>query len=131
MGKFATYVLIMTGLVLLFYFAGLIPEEANSALLKLLLDPSSFRTSSIGLKAIISLNAIIASAIIIGVAVTGNIELGVMTGFALFLFNTLWDFVQVYSIISSTNPIIAILLLSPILFMFSIATLEWWRGVST
>ncbi len=131
MGKFANYLVLMSGLTILFYFAGLINQTPNSTLLNLLLDPSSFQDTTLSLKAIIAIEAILASAIVVGFALAGNIELGVMSGFSIFLFNLLWDFIAVFSVVSAANPVIAVILFSPGIFLFIVTILEWWRGVTT
>ena len=131
MGKFANYLILMSGLSLLFYFAGLIELTPNSTLLNLLLDPASFQNSDISLKAILVFEIIVGSAIIVGFAAAGNIELGIMSVIIIPLINLLWDFIAVFSIVSASNPVIAVLLLSPGIFLFVVSSIEWFRGVST
>lgn len=131
MGKFGNYVIIMTGLTLLFHFTGLVEGSPNNILLTLLLDPASFQNTPLALKAIIVFEGILASAVVVGFAFAGNLQLGIMTGFTIYLFNNLWDFIKVYSVIAEANPVIAILFLSPVLFLFVITTIEWWRGITT
>ncbi len=131
MGKFANYIVIMSGLTLLFYFAGLLDQTPNSTLLNLLLTPQTMQDTGFSIRALLAIQAILASAIVVGFAIAGNIELGVMVSFTVFLFNTLWDFIAVFSIVAASNPVIAILVFSPMLFLFIVTVLEWWRGVST
>jgi len=131
MGKFGSYVVMMSGLVLLFYVMGIIDQTPNSTLLKLLLSPADFQNSALSVKAIVAIELILASAIVVGFAVAGNIELGVMVSFTIFLFNTLWDFISVYSSIASYNLILGTLLFSPLIMLFVVTMLEWWRGITT
>lgn len=131
MGKFANYVVLMSGLTLLFYFMGLIENTANSFLLDLLLNPSNLQNTTLAFKVEIALEAILATAIVVGFAIGGNIELGVMVGFTTFLFNLLWDIMAVYAAISSFNPVFAVLIFSPLLLLWLVTVLEWWRGVTT
>ena len=131
MGKFGTYVVIMSGLMLLFYFTGITDQTGTTTLLNLLLNPEGFQETPIAIKAIAVLTGILASAVVVGFAVAGNIELGVMVAFTTFLFNSLWDFLDVFSKVAAVNPVIAVLIFSPLLFLFVITTVEWWRGVST
>ena len=131
MGKFGTYVIMISGLMLLFYFTGLTDQTGTTTLLNLLLNPEEFQNTPISIKATAVLTGILASAIVVGFAVAGNIELGVMIAFTTFLFNSLWDFIDVYSKVASVNPPLAILIFSPLFFLFIITIVEWWRGVST
>ena len=131
MGKFGTYVIMMSGLMLLFYFTGLTNQTGTTTLLNLLLNPEEFQNTPIAIKATTVLTGILASAIVVGFAVAGNIELGVMVAFTTFLFNSLWDFIDVYSKVASVNPPLAILIFSPLFFLFVITIVEWWRGLVT
>ena len=131
MGKFANYVVMMSGLMLLFYFTGITDQTGTTTLLNLLLSPEEFQNTPIAIKAIAVLTGILASAIVVGFAIAGNVELGVMVAFTTFLFNSLWDFLDVFSKVAAVNPVIAVLIFSPLLFLFIITTIEWWRGVST
>lgn len=130
MTQLRKYIIIMSGLMLLFYFTGLIDRTPNSILLNLLLDPVSFESTPLALNAVIALEAILASVIVVGFALAGNIELGVMSAFAIYIFNLLWDFMAVFAVVASANIVIAVLLFSPVLFLFVVIVLEWWRGVS-
>lgn len=131
MAKFTNFLLLMSGLILLFYFMGLIDQTPNSTLLNMLLEPEGLQNSSLSLKALLAIEAILASAIVIGFAYAGNIELGVMVSFSIALFNILWDFISVFNVIASFNIVLAILVLSPLLLLFIVTMLEWWRGLET
>ena len=131
MGKFGTYVVVMSGLMLLFYFTGITEQTGTTTLLNLLLNPEGFQDTPLAIKAIAVLTGILASAIVVGFAIAGNVELGVMVAFTTFLFNSLWDFINVYAKVASVNPVFAILIFSPLLFLFVVTTIEWWRGVTT
>ena len=131
MGKFGTYVVVMSGLMLLFYFTGITEQTGTTTLLNLLLNPEGFQETPITIKAIAVLTGILASAIVVGFAIAGNVELGVMVAFTTFLFNSLWDFLAVFNKVAAVNPVIAVLIFSPLLFLFIVTTIEWWRGLST
>ncbi len=131
MGKFGTYLMIMGGLTLLFYFTGLLPETSESPLLNILLSPTDLQTSDLSLKAVITIEGILASAIVVAFAVAGNIELGVMVGFSIFLFNRIFDFIGVFSTVNAVNPVLATLIFSPLIFVAVVTLIEWWRGVTT
>lgn len=131
MAKFGNYVMIMSGLILLFYFTGITEQTGTTTLLNLLLNPEEFQNTPIAIKAVAIFTGILASAIVVGFAIAGNVELGVMVAFTTFLFNSLWDFIDVFSKVAAVNPPIAILIFSPLLLLFIVTTIEWWRGVTT
>lgn len=128
MGKLTTYILIMSGLMVLFYFTGLLENTGSSTLLGMLLDPAGYKTSSLNTQILLVLTGIATAGIIVIGIVTHNVELALMGTLAIWILNLLWDFVAVFNKVYSSNPVIAILLFSPILFLFGVTVVEWWRG---
>lgn len=129
MGKLTTYILVMSGLILLFYFTGLLPEStASNTLLTMLLNPNALSESPIGLDSKELLIGIVAGGIIIGALLIANVELGIMAIFVVSISAFLWDFSSVFNRVYSENPVIAVLLFSPIMLLMIITLIEWWRG---
>lgn len=125
MGKLTTYILMMSGLMLLFYFAGLIQNTANSTLLNLLLNPEDLANSSFKTNLFLVLEGIaIGGAIIIGLF-QSNPEPPAVATFAIFIFNVFWDFSSVIAKVASTNKVAAILIFSPIMILFMVTLIEW------
>ena len=126
MGKLTTYTLVMGGLVLLFYFGGMINQTANSTLLDLLLGVESFRSSELVSVMIIAIEAIVATGVLIGAVFAGRLELAARAGVAIFLLNLLWDFVTIFSVVESVASVLSILIFGPIIFVYFITVVEWW-----
>lgn len=127
MGRLATYVMVMSGLMLLFYFTGLLEDTGSSALLDLLLSPEDYKESSLNTQiGLVLLGIGSMGAIIIGV-VTRNIELSLMGPLAIWILSLFWDFTKIFTKVYSENPVVAILLLSPIMFLWFITVVDWWR----
>lgn len=138
MGKLTTYTLMMSGLLLLFYFTGLLQEcddngmceatSPNSQLLNFLMRPENVKSSVVGTKGILILEGVAAALIITTGLIIGNIELAVMGSFAIYYFNLGWDFLAVFNRVRGANPVIAVLIFGPILLYYVIVILDWWRG---
>lgn len=128
MGKLTTYVIMMSGLMLLFYFSGLIQDTGNSALLNLILSPENMPTSDLRLNLFLVLEGILAAAVITIGLVSGNIELALMGPYAIYLFNLFWDFLAVYQKVAESNQVLATILFAPILILYMITIVEFWRG---
>ncbi len=126
MGKFGTYVLFMSGIILLFYFAGIITDSANTTFLNLLLNPESFRDSDLNLQVILVLEGVATAGILAIAVLTRNIELAVRGIFSIFLLNLLWDFIIVFNVIKSVNMPLAILIFGPLLLLYYVTIVEWW-----
>lgn len=139
MGKITTYLIMMSGLVLLFYFGGLIQvcegdglceaTTPNGKLLDMLLKPENMRQSTLGDKII---------GLLAGLAVVGSLvlsgflyerlEFAATAAFTGFLFNVAWDFIAVFNVVRESNPVLAILLFAPFLLVFIPTILEFFRG---
>ena len=128
----------MSGLLLLFYFTGLLIEcddngmceatSPNAQLLNFLMRPENSRSSIIGQKGILILEGVGAVLIIAAGLFIGNVELAVMGSFAIYYFNLGWDFLAVFNVVREANPVIAVLLFGPLLFFYVIVIIDWWRG---
>ena len=134
--------MIMMGLVLLFHFTGLTQEcdgdglcegkTPNSNLLGILLSPKDLPNRDLtdfSDEALLIFEGIAAAAIAVGLWISGKAELALIAPFAIFFFNLGWDILYIFVVVSGTNPVIAILLFSPILVVFITTIVEWWRGL--
>ena len=144
MGKFTTYMIMMAGLVLLFHFTGLTQQcdddglcegkTPNSDLLGLLLSPDDMPNRNLtdfSDEALLIFEGLAAVAISVGFFVSGKPELALVGPFAIFFFNLGWDILFVIVEVSKENPVLAILIFSPLLLVFITTIIEWWRGIST
>ena len=128
MGKLTTYLIIMSGLMLLFYFTGLLQDTGNSTLLTLLLNPEDLQDSGFKIQVFLVLEGIAAVAVIAIGVITGNLELAVMAPFAIYLFNLGWDFLKVFTVVAEANPVFGTLIFAPVLLLYGVAIVEFWRG---
>jgi len=151
MGKLTTYTIMMMGLIVLFYFTGLIidctkedgssctgdeeclctAETPNSLVLNLMLKPHNIRVSTIRNKGILILEGITAAALLGVSFLYRDVKLALLGPFAIYIFNLLYDFTTVTAKIWSIHPLLSVivaLILSPLLVYYIIAVVEWWGG---
>lgn len=126
MGKLTTYVLIMSGLVLLFYFTGILTDTANTTFLNLLLSPENLRATAFSTRIIAILEGVVIGGILIGGLMMGNLEAMFKATFVIYLLNLLWDFIMIFNAVRSANVVLAILFFAPLLFLFYLTIIEWW-----
>jgi hypothetical protein len=131
MERFYKYIMVMSGLMLVFYFSGLLQSTVSSTLLNILLTPESFGNTS-------GLLYVQISAVLLGIATVGgiivgyftkNIELAIMSPLTLWVIDLLFDFVRVFLIVYNANIVLAILLFSPIMVLWVFIGIDWWRKV--
>jgi len=124
MGKITTYILMMSGLVLLFYFAGVV--EPTNPLFKLVFSPETMTLSDIYLTVI---GGIATGLAVITVGfITKSLELAAMTAVVPAVLAVLWGFIDVYNALAGVNRVIATLIFGPILLLFILSMIDWWRG---
>lgn len=132
--KLVFFILMMSGLTLLFHFTGLTQncsdglcegETPSSRLLDLLLNPESLSLSSLYDEALVVLAGLAGASIIIGLGITGGAETALRGTFMIFLGVTLWDFLYIVGKVMSINPIFATLIFSPLLIVFIVTLIDW------
>lgn len=126
MGKMSTYSVMFAGILLLYYFTGII--DGSNSFLGLLLNPKSIQTASfttVALAALVAGGGIAAIAIAVWIK---NIELAVMTVIVPLVAALMWDIIQVYNKIAQYNYVLATIFCAPFLFLFALALIDWWRG---
>jgi hypothetical protein len=126
--KLTTYILVLSGLMLLFYFTGLLDNTINSTLLNVLLEPETLRTSTLVTKVILIIEALIAAGLFIGTFLGGSPELAAKAPFTLYLFNLFFDIIYIFNVVKEANVVIAILLFSPLLLLYVLTIVEWFGG---
>jgi len=133
MAKLAKYLLITSGMLLLFYFGGVVENNGTSTLLSLLANPSNI--GNMGVLSKVAFGAIVAALGITGIVVLGNYfqrpDLLILGGVALLFFDLVLGMLEIYNKIISINPdytIFAVLLFAPILVLLFMAIIDWWRA---
>lgn len=135
MSRIITGILVVSVVMLLYQFAGLVPDS----------NPSSYVLGTIGLRepqnlrstdfytTIFGLNALVVVGVAIAAAViTRSLQLSmyVAVGGTLVsvIFYVIWDLVTVFLKLKETNEMFAVLLIAPILFVLMFSIYDWLRG---
>lgn len=130
MAKLTTYLLVMSGIILLTYFFGLLENTATSGLLNLLLNPSDAGKSNIYIQIVL----VVELAVLVGATVfslTQRTDFPLIALLVMPLINFGWDFMAIYAIMASVNVVAATLIFSPVFLVYILTVIEWWRGVDT
>lgn len=133
MGKLAMYLVIISGVLLLFHFAGLVERTPNSYLLNATMNYQNIQqediykletgsNKGIGLKGYLA--GAIAAAIIIGFFVA-NTELALNSLFMLYIVSLLFDIFAVTAKVNSVNSILATLIFGPLILLLMLTIVEW------
>jgi hypothetical protein len=126
MGKFATYLLVMTGIMLVFYFMGLVQNTPDAKLLDILLKPTDIENSQLTKNLIIMLGVVVTISAVALTKFFPNAELFIKRAFLIYLISLGWDFLSVVSVVYNINPVIAILIFGPTLFVYILTVAEWY-----
>lgn len=127
-----TWLFIMSGITLFFYFGGIITNTASSTLLDMVLNPERAQNLSLFLKisSITTLTIIVISTF---VARSQNSDFYLMVPVVGILFTFGWDFLTIYNTIAATSAIggyIAVMIFGPLMIAYIMSVIEWWRGIN-
>jgi len=123
--KLTKYIIIMSGLSLLFYFAGL--TQQTNPLINVLLQPQNMSSSYIILT-ILGVIATAVASVVIGFFSGDNTKYTSGSLIIPLLISFLWSSIDVFITIYAYLSFFAILILSPLLLMFYITMYEFWRS---
>jgi len=140
MGKLTVYILVMSGIMLLMYYGGMI--DGTDSLLTLLLNPQNISFSSFFTDNIVAvIEGLAGAAIGLALIASGKPELAAMSVLAIYLGDLGFNFIKVFNKLASIGAAegstfgnylpLAILLFAPIILLFCVTLAEWWRGVTT
>jgi len=128
MSKFINFMVIMSGLVILFHVFGVVTDTPNALLLDLLLNPEDMKDKSTFIQFISALEAIgLIGAVLIGL-LTRNVELVAAATFTIWVVNMAMDFLSVVMALSSESRVLAVLIFSPFLLAYILSAFLYWRG---
>ena len=128
MGRMIKYVLLLSVVLLLFHFGGLIEDTPISVLINLLLNPQSLVTSNLYVIIATALAVVAAAGIIIGSLATTRTELVIKVGVVEFLIVIGWDLIAIFNKLALMNVVVATLIVSPLLIVYLLTAVEWWLG---
>lgn len=129
MGRLVKYILILSVVLLLFHFAGLIEDTPISVLLQLLTNPSNLRNSSLFAVIFAATQGVIAGvAITIGVVSPSRVDFVIKVGIVSFLISIGWDLVAIANKLALMNSALAVLIVSPLMVVYLLTAIEWWFG---
>ena len=140
MGKLTVYILVMSGIMLLMYYGGMI--DGADTLLTLLLNPQNISFSSFFTDNIVAvIEGLAGAAIGLALIASGKPELAAMSVLAIYLGDLGFNFIKVFNKLASIGAAegsvfgsylpIAIILFAPIILLFCVTLVEWWRGITT
>lgn len=129
MAKLANYILLLSGISLLFYFMGILVDTPSSFLLSLILNPANLQATPWWVVTLSITGVIVTGGVIFVGWVATKSELWVFAPLLPLFFALGWDFIAIFAELNSINPILAVLFIGPILFVYTLMVIEWWRNM--
>lgn len=129
MGRLISFVTILIFIDLLFLVTGqLTLDSPTSVILNGLQDPSILLTTNWWTVLVVGLSALaVTSAVIAGIA-TRNSDIVIFFAMAGTLVLMVGDYLVIYNHLASINKPLAILIMSPVITLFTLVVIEWARG---
>lgn len=130
MSRMTVYISILATVLLGAHLMGLVEDTGSVTLLQWVTNPEDFRADGIFDNFISVLTLISAAGAIItaGLAISQKYDLALLVGVTDIFFLVGWDMLAIYNGIKEINPDVAILLISPLLLVYFLTVIEWWRG---
>ena len=123
-----TLLFIMYGIMMGFYFFGLVPSGSTSVFYNLLFNSGDITQSSIFSLLLSSLSIVgVGIAIVFGY-VTKNYELMAFAPIALALLNLVPDWISIFNIVAQASRVLAIMLIAPLMIAYVFVIMDYWRG---
>lgn len=141
--KFGKYLLMFCGVVLVFYITGLTQDEncgddllcagatPSSRLLNIMLNFQDINKSQLAVEVGIIFSLIVVTSIAVGFISGGKQELIVIAGFSSYILLISWDIIYVMMRVAAENIVFALLFFAPLMILYVITVVEWWRGITT
>ena len=122
---------ILSMVIIGFHVAGLMGNTPISWLMDLLLNPEnlsehSFYSTIAGILTLFSAGAMI----VIGTTLPERIEQAATVTFVSLLFVIGWDMIAIFNVLRQTSHVMALFVISPVLTIYLLSVIEWWRGIS-
>lgn len=128
--QWTTWIIVMSGLLILFYFNGMIANPP--LLLRILLNPSGpdFLILAAQLGAAFLLASMVKGSINLGIIQinNSNAESLAIAGFMIVIANLVVGYIDVYNLIAAAAPVLAVLLFSPLILLLIFILFDFWRG---
>lgn len=126
MAKLTNYLFLISGLMLTFWAFGLISGGFTDTLLDVLINPTQTKFAVVGLIGVIG----VAAAGILGF-VNYRPDLTIFATVAGVILGYGWDLLIIFNTLKDINVVFATMIISPLLIVYVVTCLEWWRGITT
>jgi len=127
MGKLTTYLIMTSGLMLVFYVMGINSTGATGALLNFVLNPEILSTGGIWTTIIAAFTGLATVGIFVGLIATGNGGIVMNIAFYTFISAALWDITKIYSTLQAQGEggqILAFFIIAPIVILLALTIFE-------
>ena len=127
MSQLAKYLMLMSGIVIFFWLSGLVDDTVTGTFLNLLLNPEGFKNTALFLKVLTVFEVALLGGVT-ALAIIQKNDLLLVTPVVILMVTFLWDFYSIISKVFSQNYVLGIIIFSPIVLLYALALIEWWRG---
>jgi hypothetical protein len=131
MGKMVIYLFILSAVLIALHFAGFMATTPSGFLVGLLnpgsIDKSPFFVQLVGILTLFG-GAAVGIMVTVGSFTQFKPDLAVTILFTGYLISMVWDLIVLFTQISQINLFLATLVMSPLIILWLLTAIEWWRG---
>ncbi len=129
MGKLVSFIIILIVIDILFLITGqLTLDSPSSLIINVIQDPSTIVQASFWTILVTGMSLLTAAAAVFAGFATKNSDITIFIVMGSGLALLIGDFAVIYNHLASFNKPLAVLIMSPILLIFTLVIIEWVRG---
>lgn len=128
MGKVTIYMGIISMVLLMFHFAGLVTGTPLDSILRFLIDPQNFQNFSIVQQISTILAGVGVAGLIIGSISPQRTQWILNTSFVLLLIAIGWELIAIFNVLKQTSVMLATFIIAPMMLIYILSVFEWWNG---
>lgn len=128
MSKLIAYLSILGTIMVALNIFGLTDNTGSSILIELMKNPEELFSSNFFTSIENVLALALAGGIVVGLIVSQRLEFAVTIAFVSVLILIAWDILDIFLKFRVYSPELALLLISPLLILYLVSVMEWWKG---
>jgi hypothetical protein len=136
MGKLTNLLIIMTAVIVIFNILGITNQSNGGGLIYIIFHPDALETSTawailFGTLGVFTIAGILFAAGTTAAGFKFDFTILVNSGVMTLLGSFLLDFISIYSTINQASTTIALFIFAPLVVIYFMTLIEWWRGITT
>lgn len=133
MAKFTNYLFLMSGFIAVFWAFGILDGGATSKFLEIIINPTNIKASDFllfdSVLGIVTAALVTAAGLLLIARYKPDLTIFAVAIPILLIYMN--DLFVIFNHLKDINEVFAALIMSPLIIVYTMTVMEWWRGVTT